>query len=102
MQPSSARVGSTSAERISVTSLMRSGFAEKRATTRMPFVLMLDDCRHDLTDRALQFAVIGDRRADRYLGRGDRFDSLGDHLGGVDEETCGDAFFQAVPAEIAD
>lgn len=43
----------------------------------------LDHCRHDLTDAALQLAIVGDGRAHRYLSGGDRWDAERDQLCGV-------------------
>jgi len=62
------------------------------SATFQGFVL-LNNRRHDLADAALQFAVVGDRRAERDFGGGDRGDAFTDHLRGVDQEARRDAFF---------
>lgn len=46
-------------------------FAEDRNKLSTIEWLQLNNCRNDLAYASLQFAVIGDRRADRDLGRFD-------------------------------
>src|SRR5918997_904625 len=57
--------------------------------------------RSQLAYAALEFAVVGDGRGEGDFGGGDGRDAARDELGGVDEEARGDAFFEAVAAQVS-
>src|SRR5258705_4246340 len=54
-----------------------------------------------LTNAALQFAVVSNGRAHRHIGSVDRWNAEGNELCGVDQQSRGNAFFQAMAAKVA-
>src|SRR5258705_2546414 len=53
-----------------------------------------------LTNAALQFAVVSNRRAHGNVGGIDRRNAEGNQLGSIDQESSGNAFFQTMAAEV--
>src|SRR5205085_2795290 len=82
--------------------LLRVPIPEPPLTGRWVKPAVLDDRRHDLADAALQISVVGDGRAERDFGGGDRGDAAGGELRGVDQQARGDALFEAVAAKVPD
>src|SRR5215203_5356242 len=101
MQPASARVETTSSSNACNVASNLSGRIWTRATTLIGSAIFLYDCRNDLADAALEFAVVGDGGTHRDLGGVDGGDAFRDHLGGVDEQAGGYALFKAVAAKVA-